>query len=99
MFRLLRAAALLVTNDSGPLHLADALGTPTVSFFGPETPTLYGPRGPRNTVLYRAIDCSPCISIYNAKTVRCMRSAPECLSGITVDEALAAVAAALEAGR
>jgi ADP-heptose:LPS heptosyltransferase len=96
---ILRAAALLVTNDSGPLHLADALGTPTVSFFGPETPTLYGPRGPRNTILYRGIDCSPCISIYNAKTVRCMRSAPECLSGIGVDEALAAVTAALEAGR
>ncbi|MCK7580898.1 MAG: glycosyltransferase family 9 protein [Chromatiales bacterium] len=69
----LRRAALLVTNDSGPLHLAGAPGVPTVSFFGPETPALFGPRGPRDIVLYRGIDCSPCISIYNAKTVRCMR--------------------------
>ena len=93
----LKRAALLVTNDSGPLHLADALGTPTVSFFGPETPTLFGPRGERHRVLYRGIDCSPCINIYNAKTVRCMRSEPECLTGIGVDEALAAVEQALEA--
>jgi len=93
----LRRATLLVTNDSGPLHLADALGVPTVSFFGPETPALFGPRGGRNTVLYRGIDCSPCITIYNAKTVRCMRERPECLAGISVDEAFAAVTRALEA--
>jgi len=92
---ILKAAALLITNDSGPLHLAGALGTPTVSFFGPETPLLYGPRGPRNIVLHRDIDCSPCINIYNAKTVRCMRTEPECLTRISVDEALAAAEKAL----
>ena len=87
----LRRAALLITNDSGPLHLADALGTPTVSFFGPETPVIFGPRGEKSIALYRGIDCSPCISIYNAKTVRCMRQKPECLTKITVDEAFSAV--------
>ncbi len=87
----LKRSALLVTNDSGPLHLAGALGTPTVSFFGPETPTLFGPRGSGHQVLYRGIDCSPCINIYNAKTVRCVRGEPECLSGIGVDEAFEAV--------
>jgi len=92
---LLRRAALLVTNDSGPLHLAGAVGTRTVSFFGPETPSLYGPRGDRHAALYRGIDCSPCINIYNAKTVRCMRDEPECLTGIGVDEAMAAVERAL----
>jgi ADP-heptose:LPS heptosyltransferase len=94
---ILRRSALLVTNDSGPLHLAGALGTKTVSFFGPETPVLFGPRGPGHVTLYRGIDCSPCISIYNAKTVRCMRTAPECLSLISVDEAMAAVRRALGA--
>lgn len=92
----LRRASLLVTNDSGPLHLAASLGARTVSFFGPETPSLYGPRGDGHVVLYRGIDCSPCINIYNAKTVRCMRGSPECLSGIGVDEAFAAVSGALE---
>jgi ADP-heptose:LPS heptosyltransferase len=91
----LRRAALLVTNDSGPLHLASALGTRTVSFFGPETPVLFGPRGDGHISLYCGIDCSPCISIYNAKTVRCMREEPECLSKISVDDAFDAVKRAL----
>jgi len=91
----LRRAALLATNDSGPLHLAGALGTPTVSFFGPETPVLFGPCGEGHITFYRGIDCSPCISIYNAKTVRCMREEPECLSKISVDEAFDAVRRAL----
>jgi len=92
----LQKADLLVTNDSGPLHLAGALGTSTVSFFGPETPELFGPRGEMHKVLYRGIDCSPCINIYNAKTVRCMRDEPECLTRITVDEAFEAVRSSLE---
>ena len=92
---ILAAADLLVTNDSGPLHLAGALGTKTVSFFGPETPSLYGPAGEGHEVLYSGIDCSPCINIYNAKTVRCMRGEPECLSRIEVAEAFEAVKKAL----
>ncbi|MFO8058755.1 MAG: glycosyltransferase family 9 protein [bacterium] len=95
----LKRASLLVTNDTGPLHLADALGTRTVSFFGPETPRLFGPRGKGHIVLYRNIDCSPCISIYNAKTVRCMKGEPECLSGISVNEAFEAVQKGLEENR
>ncbi len=93
---LLARTSLLITNDSGPLHLANALGTPTVSFFGPETPVLFGPRGKNNVVLYKGIDCSPCINIYNAKTVRCTRERPECLASITADEALVAAQRSLE---
>jgi len=92
---LLMRSELLVTNDSGPLHLASTLGARTVSFFGPETPQLFGPRGEGHTVLYAGIDCSPCINIYNAKTVRCMRREPECLTGITVGRAFEAVKSAL----
>ena len=40
---LLSEATVFVTNDSGPLHLASAVGTSTVALFGPETPVLYGP--------------------------------------------------------
>jgi ADP-heptose:LPS heptosyltransferase len=94
---ILRRAAMLVTNDSGPLHLAGALGTRTMSFFGPETPVLFGPRGEGHVTLYRGIDCSPCISIYNAKTVRCLKPEPACLSGIGVDEAFEALKRALGA--
>lgn len=87
----LRAARLLITNDSGPLHIAELLHTRTVSFFGPETPVLFGPLGEGHKVLYRGIDCSPCITIYNAKTVRCIRKVPECVSGISPEQAFLAV--------
>lgn len=68
---LLKTSALLITNDSGPLHIASSLGTPTVSFFGPESPSFYGPGGKRNTVFYAGIYCSPCLNVYNAKTAMC----------------------------
>lgn len=68
---LLKQSALFITNDSGPLHIASALGTPTISFFGPESPSLYGPVGNRNIVFYAGIYCSPCLNVYNAKTAMC----------------------------
>jgi lipopolysaccharide heptosyltransferase II len=88
---LVRGARLLITNDSGPLHIAELLHTRTVSFFGPETPVLFGPLGDGHKVLYKGIDCSPCITIYNAKTVRCIRKTPECVSSISPEEAFLAV--------
>jgi heptosyltransferase-1 len=49
--RVIRAAALFVAGDTGPLHLADALGTPTVALFGPTDPARNGPyRDRRGTV-------------------------------------------------
>lgn len=62
---------LLITNDSGPLHIAHIIDLPTVSFFGPETPRLYGPIGPRHKVFYDDTFCSPCINIYNSKKSDC----------------------------
>jgi ADP-heptose:LPS heptosyltransferase len=54
-------AQLVVTNNSGCLHLADALGTPSVVLFaGTEHLTQYAPRGGRATVLSRPVTCSPC---------------------------------------
>jgi len=88
---LLARADLLITNDSGPLHLAALLGTPTVSFFGPETPILYGPPGPQHTALFAQHYCSPCIRLETAKTVHCIHPRPECLYAITPDQAWDAV--------
>jgi len=62
---------LLITNDSGPLHIASIIGLPTVSFFGPETPHLYGPVGSGHHVFYEDMFCSPCINIYNSKKSDC----------------------------
>jgi ADP-heptose:LPS heptosyltransferase len=61
-----QAAALLsrsdvyLGNDSGISHLAAALGTRTVSLFGPTDPARWAPRGKKVTVLRRGIECSPC---------------------------------------
>jgi ADP-heptose:LPS heptosyltransferase len=58
---LMTRGALLLTNDSGPLHLAWALGVPTVSLWGPGTPRSYGPLGEGHTVITRDVPCSPCL--------------------------------------
>ena len=86
---LLERANLLITVDSGPLHIAAAIGTPTVSFFGPETPILYGPRGEKHLVLFADLSCSPCINVENVKTVRCRQFKAECMEAITVERTIA----------
>ncbi|MCL0042440.1 lipopolysaccharide heptosyltransferase II [Thermodesulfovibrionales bacterium] len=53
---------LFVTNDSGPMHIAYAVGTPTVAIFGSTDPEQTGPVGIRNKVLRADIACSPCFS-------------------------------------
>ncbi len=56
----LTRAALFVGNDSGPTHLAAALGVPTVAVFGPTDPDVFEPRGARVAIVRSAVDCSPC---------------------------------------
>ncbi|MGH7987131.1 MAG: lipopolysaccharide heptosyltransferase II [Candidatus Binataceae bacterium] len=48
-------------NDSGAMHLAAALGIPAVGIFGSTAPGRTGPRGPRASVIYRPLECSPCL--------------------------------------
>ena len=58
---LIRAAAGYVGNDSGPMHLAAALGVPTVGVFGSSSPAWTGPRGPRAAAVTAAgFECQPC---------------------------------------
>lgn len=82
---LLNKSTLFITNDSGPLHIAAALGIPAVSFFGPESPSFYGPVGTNNTVFYAGIYCSPCLNVYNAKTAMC-NGDNRCMKEISVEE-------------
>ncbi len=58
----LNRAAALVTNDSAPLHLAQATGTPTVALFGPTVPAFgFGPRGPHDRIAeVHGLACRPC---------------------------------------
>lgn len=88
---LIKGAKLLITNDSGPLHLAAALNIPTISFFGPETPVLYGPLGEKHIIFFKNIDCSPCINVHKCKTIKCYKKFPNCLLEISVEEVYAEV--------
>jgi ADP-heptose:LPS heptosyltransferase len=82
---LLERAAVHVTNDTGPMHLGAALGTPTVALFGPETPVMYGPVGRRSIALWSPPPCSPCINVHDNKVLNCVRGVPECLTNLSVD--------------
>jgi heptosyltransferase II len=60
----IRRSLVLVTNDSAPQHLASAMGTPTITIFGPTVPAFgFGPLAPRSAVVERAgLECRPCDS-------------------------------------
>ncbi len=90
---LFQRADLFVGNDSGPLHLAVACGVRTVSFFGPETPTLYGPQSGRHRVLYSEQHCSPCLNLFYFKETHCANNV--CMQAIAPETAFAAIDATL----
>jgi heptosyltransferase-2 len=52
---------LFVTNDSGLMHVAGALGVPTVAIFGSTNPVTTSPMGERTVIVRKAVDCSPCL--------------------------------------
>jgi len=87
---LLQRSEVLVSNDSGPLHLAAALGIPTVGLYGPESPEFYGAFQSDSENLYKGISCSPCMNIYAAKQFRCPYDA-QCMKEISVDQVLSSV--------
>jgi lipopolysaccharide heptosyltransferase II len=79
---------LLVSGDSGILHIGVGLGKPTVSLFGPGIAKKWAPRGPRHTVINKNLPCSPCTKY--GYTSKCPVNA-RCMAEITVDEVVAAV--------
>jgi len=85
-------AALLISGDSGVLHLGVGLGTPTVSLFGPGIAKKWAPRGLQHVVLNLQLPCSPCTQFGN--TTRCPRQAL-CLQGLTAEMVLAAASSLL----
>ncbi len=82
---LFQRCALVVSNDSGPLHLAATLRTPTVGLYGPESPSFYGTGYGHGATVYKNIACSPCMNVYFAKDFRCPFHA-RCMQEISVDE-------------
>jgi heptosyltransferase-1 len=78
-----RSSLLLITTDSGPMHIATAVGTPVIALFGPTSPSRTGPYGEGNIVIRKEMDCSPCF-LKKCETRQCMKD-------ISVDDVFKAV--------
>jgi heptosyltransferase II len=85
----LAESSLMITNDSGPMHIAAALGVPTVAVFGSTDETVTGPYGPRTRIVKRPVECSPCL----------LRECPidhRCMERVTVDDVCKAATALIQ---
>jgi heptosyltransferase-2 len=83
---LLAHASMMITNDSGPMHIASALGVPTIAVFGPTDAEATYPLGPRARVVRHPVQCSPCL----------LRECPidhRCMERVTVEEVFEAAMA------
>lgn len=81
-------------NDSGPMHIARALGVPTLAFFGSTDPTMFAFEGHR--VLFAGVPCAPC-SFFGRR--RCPRGHFRCMLDLDEERAWAALSPLLSAGR
>ncbi|MFZ5801805.1 MAG: lipopolysaccharide heptosyltransferase II [Candidatus Omnitrophota bacterium] len=76
----LSRCALLVTNDSGPAHVADAVGTPVVSIFGRNrrglSPKRWRPLSPSNRIVWQDIGCDPCLAHHCEIDFLCLAAIP-----------------------
>jgi len=75
----LAESSLMITNDSGPMHIAAALGVPTVAVFGSTDDKVTGPCGPQTRIVKHPVECSPCL----------LRECPidhRCMNGVSVEE-------------
>ncbi len=84
LMALISLSACLITNDSGPMHLADAVGTPAVALFGSTDSSWTGPQATHHVVLQSEVTCSPCF----------LRECPlerECMKSLSVERVFQAV--------
>lgn len=86
---ILQQCRLLVTNDTGTMHLAAALGVPTVSIFGSTEPVLTGPLGDNHHIVRHHVSCSPCFKR------ECPFGHYDCMTGVTPEQVESAVIRAL----
>jgi ADP-heptose:LPS heptosyltransferase len=92
MAGMLEHCRLFVGNDSGPMHIAAALGVPTVAIFGPGSPALTGPAVPAGclSVVDKRYPCSPCRQDFFRECPAAPSGKPFCLEEIEVEEVVSA---------
>jgi ADP-heptose:LPS heptosyltransferase len=91
----IKKSALLLSGDSGVLHIAVGLGVPTVSLFGPGRVKKWAPQGEHHIVINKELPCSPCTTF--GHTPPCPIHA-QCMRDISVDEVVTAVTMLLTSG-
>jgi len=92
--RMVASSSLVVSVDTGMLHLASALGVNLVALHGPTAPGRWGPLNANAVAIFKPRDCAPCLSL--GFESRCRR--PACLDAIEVDEVIAAARCLLRSG-
>ena len=70
---LYKKAQMVITTDSGPMHLASAVGTPVIALFGPTDPARTGPYGKEHIIITAGLSCSPCF-LKKCSTRKCMEN-------------------------
>ncbi|MFQ5789633.1 MAG: glycosyltransferase family 9 protein [Acidobacteriota bacterium] len=92
---------VFITGDTGPMHVAHAVGTPNVAVFGPSDPGRFGPDpdGSLRSVVRKPVYCSPCNMIRKPPRECTIPEAPECLARISVEDVLEATLRRLAKGR
>ena len=86
---------VLVTGDTGPMHLASAVQTPIVAVFGPSDPVRYAPSGAADRIVRVDLPCSPCNRI-RLPPEQCVGHIPECLTSIPASRVFDAVLSSLD---
>ena len=95
LMRIFHLSSLLITNDGGPGHFAALTPIPTIIFYGPETPRLYGPIDDKALNLFLDLSCSPCVTAYNHRNSPCDGD-NQCLKKIAPEDVLAKALEILE---
>jgi heptosyltransferase II len=90
---LLTKAQIMISNDSGIMHLASAVGSKALAIFGPTNPEFCGPYGPKGAMVYRKVPCSPCYETPNFYKCPFGR---RCLRQLSVDPVYEAVSRLLD---
>ncbi|MCX7821092.1 MAG: glycosyltransferase family 9 protein [Brevinematales bacterium] len=84
---ILKKAKLIVSIDTGIVHIASAINANLVALYGPTDPDRWGPLSENSKVIYNKKDCSPCISL--GFETKCEN--PECMNSISVEEVIKAI--------
>lgn len=89
LFAFCTLCKVFVSNDTGPMHVAAAMGTKTVGLFCPNTPVRFAPYGSRNASVFKPVFPEPCINVHKGEVPDC--EGHNHMSNIQVDDVLNAV--------